>query len=107
MSGIYKTTRLTTVAARHLEGQKRGYGQNLPSKTAASTKVSWLERMLQQNSSKVSQTAANKLLGFNTQRFRIAAVSWLVKNHYPLSKFKSPAFRRLITAANPQAEAAL
>jgi hypothetical protein len=37
----------------------------------------------------------------------MAAVSWLVENNHPLSKFKSPAFRRLITAANPQAKAAL
>ncbi|PWO19724.1 hypothetical protein PtrARCrB10_11772 [Pyrenophora tritici-repentis] len=107
MSGIYETTRSTTAAARHLEEQKRGHGQSPPSKTAASTKVSWLERMLKQNSGKVSQTAANELLGFNTQRFRMEAVSWLVENNHPLSEFESPAFRRLIAAANPQAEAAL
>ncbi|KAG9379951.1 Dimer-Tnp-hAT domain containing protein [Pyrenophora tritici-repentis] len=87
--------------------QKRGHGQSPPGKTAASTKVSWLERMLKQNSGKVSQTAANELLGFNTQRFRMEAVSWLVENNHPLSEFESPAFRRLIAAANPQAEAAL
>jgi hypothetical protein len=63
--------------------------------------------MLKQNSGKVSQTAANKLLSFNTQRFRMAAVSWLVKNNHPLSEFEIPAVRRLIAAANPQAEAAL
>ncbi|KAG9387076.1 Dimer-Tnp-hAT domain containing protein [Pyrenophora tritici-repentis] len=107
MSGIYETTRSTTAAARHLEEQKRGHGQSPPGKTAASTKVSWLERMLKQNSGKVSQTAANELLGFNTQRFRMEAVSWLVENNHPLSEFESPAFRRLIAAANPQAEAAL
>jgi hypothetical protein len=37
----------------------------------------------------------------------MAAVSWLVENNHPLSEFESPAFRRLITAANLQAEAAL
>jgi hypothetical protein len=63
--------------------------------------------MLKQNSGKVLQTAANKLFGFNTQRFQMAAVSWLVENNHPLSEFESPAFRRLITAANPQAETAL
>jgi hypothetical protein len=63
--------------------------------------------MLKQNSGKVLQTAANELLGFNTQRFQMAAVSWLVENNHPLSEFENPAFRRLITAANPQAEAAL
>ncbi|KAI2484851.1 Dimer-Tnp-hAT domain containing protein [Pyrenophora tritici-repentis] len=107
MSGIYETTRSTTAAARHLEEQKRGHGQSPPGKTAASTKVSWLERMLKQNSGKVSQTTANELLGFNTQRFRMEAVSWLVENNHLLSEFESPAFRRLIAAANPQAEAAL
>jgi hypothetical protein len=69
MSRIYKTMRSTTAVARHLEEQKHGHGQNPPGKTAASTKVSWLERMLKQNSGKVSQTAADELLGFNTQRF--------------------------------------
>jgi hypothetical protein len=70
MSGIYETTRSTTAAAWHLEEQKHSHGQNPPGKTAANTKVSWVEHMLKQNSGKVLQTAANKLLGFNTQHFK-------------------------------------
>jgi hypothetical protein len=66
-SRIYETTRSTTVAAQHLEEQKHGHDQNPPGKTAASTKVSWSERMLKQNSGKILQTAANELLGFNTK----------------------------------------
>jgi hypothetical protein len=75
MGGIYETTYSSTAAAQHLEEQKRGHGQNPPGKTAASTKVRWLELMLKQNSGEVLQTAANELLGFNTQRFQMAAVS--------------------------------
>jgi hypothetical protein len=55
----------------------------------------------------VSQKVANELAGFNTQRFRLAAVSWLVENNHPLSEFETPAFRRLLEAANPLAERAL
>lgn len=55
----------------------------------------------------VSQAIANELNGFNTQAFRLAAVSWLVDNNHLLSEFESPSFRKLITAANPLADAVL
>jgi hypothetical protein len=55
----------------------------------------------------VSQKVANELAGFNTQRFRLAAVSWLVENNHPLSEFETPAFRRLLEASNLLAERAL
>jgi hypothetical protein len=55
----------------------------------------------------VSQAVANELSNFNIQRFRLAAVGWLVDNNHPLSEFEKPAFRDMIAAANPQAEEAL
>ncbi|KAI1559541.1 Dimer-Tnp-hAT domain containing protein, partial [Pyrenophora tritici-repentis] len=66
-----------------------------------------LQRLLKDGNNSVSQKVANELAGFNTQRFRLAAVSWLVENNHPLSKFETPAFRRLLEAANPLAERAL
>jgi hypothetical protein len=66
-----------------------------------------LRRVLKDSKIRVSQVVANELAGFNTQRFRLAAVGWLVENNYPLSEFTAPAFRRMIAMANPEAEAAL
>ncbi|KAK1917077.1 hypothetical protein P3342_001659 [Pyrenophora teres f. teres] len=48
-----------------------------------------------------------RINGFSKQRFRFAAVDWLVANNHPISEFETPAFRRLIAIANPLAEAAL
>jgi hypothetical protein len=55
----------------------------------------------------VPQDVANELGNFNIQRFRLAAVGWLVDNNHPLSEFEKPAFRDMIAMANPEAEAAL
>ena len=55
----------------------------------------------------VSQAVANELAGFNLQQFRLAAVGWLVDNNHPISEFEKPAFRDMISAANPEAEGAL
>jgi hypothetical protein len=105
--GIYKTTRSTSTSQRHCENQKCGHGHQAPDRlpVAAVAKESFLRRVLA--GGKVSQEVANKLSGFNTQRFRLAAVSWLVENNHPLSEFESPALRQLIAMANLEAESAL
>jgi hypothetical protein len=102
---VYETTRSTSAAQRHLGERRRGHGYQPPSKSTQSTSPSVLHRILTGN--RVSQTVANKLSGFNIQRFRLAAVGWLVESNLPLSTFESPAFQQLISTANPQAEAAL
>ncbi|KAI1567826.1 Dimer-Tnp-hAT domain containing protein, partial [Pyrenophora tritici-repentis] len=91
--GIYETTLSTSSAQRHLELPKRGHGH---SKSAVAAKPTWLQRLLKDGNNSVSQ-----------KRFRLAAVSWLVENNHPLSEFETPAFRRLLEAANPLAERAL
>jgi hypothetical protein len=55
----------------------------------------------------VAQATANELSGFNTTRFRLAAVTWLVDSNHPLSEFKRPSFRTMLAMANSEAEAAL
>jgi hypothetical protein len=55
----------------------------------------------------VPQAIANELSNFNIQRFRLAAVGWLVDNNHLLSKFEKLAFRDIIATANLEAEAAL
>jgi hypothetical protein len=91
----------TLLAQQHLELPKRGHGH---SKSAIAAKPTWLQRLLKDGNNSMSKKVANKLAGFNTQRFRLAAVSWLVENNHPLSEFETPAFQRLLEAANPLAE---
>lgn len=55
----------------------------------------------------VPQDIANSLGNFNVQRFRYAAVAWLVDNNHPLREFETPAFRQMIEFANPEAADAL
>jgi hypothetical protein len=55
----------------------------------------------------VEQSAANAIGNFNVQRFRLAAVLWLVNNNHPLREFETPAFQSMIEFANPEAKAAL
>jgi hypothetical protein len=45
-----------------------------------------LERVLKESKLQVSQAVANEFSGFNTQRFKLAAVGWLIKNNHPLSE---------------------
>lgn len=102
--GIYETTKSTSSAGQHCMGNARGHGLT-PTGKAAPKPYSTLQRLLFTN--QLSQSAANELSGFNIQRFRLAAVEWLVENNHPLSEFEKPAFRRMIEAANPSAEAAV
>ena len=101
---IYKTTRSTSAAQRHLEEDKPGHGYKTPKKVDAEV-LNTIQAVL--TGDRVSQAVANELSGFNIQRFRLAAVAWIVKTNQPLSTFESLAFRDLIASANPQAEKAL
>jgi hypothetical protein len=101
---IYETTRSTLAAQRHLEEDKPGHGYKTPEKVDAGV-LNTIQAVLTGN--RVSQAVANELSSFNIQRFRLAAVAWIVETNQPLSTFESPAFRDLIASANPQAEEAL
>jgi hypothetical protein len=105
--GIYETTKAPSSAARHLEEERRGHGYTAPNKATVVAQESVLGRVLKDGKIRVLQAVANEFSSFNTQRFRLAAVGWLVENNHPLSEFKSPAFRRLIAMASSEAEAAL
>lgn len=56
---------------------------------------------------KLSQHAYQELSNFDVQGFREAAVLWLVDNNRPLREFETESFRKMISFANPEAEAAL
>ena len=107
--GIFSTTSSISAAARHLAEKRTGHNIK---KLGAPPSDEELEQQsiyhaLKAGKLPVSQAVANKLAGFNIQRFRLAAVGWLVDNNYSLSEFEKPAFRALIKAANPVAEDAL
>lgn len=94
----------TTAAARHLCESRPGHGHAIPSRAAAATTDSPLRRMLLAGI-EVSQAVTNELNNFSIQRFRLAAVGWIVDCNHPISEFENPAFRQMIATANPQAEA--
>jgi hypothetical protein len=103
--GIYNAT-ATTSAARHLELPRPGHNLTAPNKPDAIAEDSLICRLLTSGEG-VSQSVANQLLGFNIQRFRLAAVGWLVSNNHPITEFETPAFRALLAAANLEAAASL
>ncbi|KAF1949757.1 hypothetical protein CC80DRAFT_554983 [Byssothecium circinans] len=74
-AGIYETTLSTSTTARHLSQKKRGHGYLPPGKEAEKREISHLRRVLIGDKISVSQDIANELSGFNTQHFRLAAVS--------------------------------
>lgn len=104
LAGVYPSA-ATTAAARHLCENRPGHSYAPPGKSRVACD-SPLRRMLITGVS-VPQVVANELSNFNIQRFRLAAVGWLVDNNHSISEFEKSAFREMIAAANPQAEAAL
>jgi hypothetical protein len=55
----------------------------------------------------VPQEVVTALGSFNQQRFRVAAVMWLVEGNHPLRELRSPSFQEIIALANPAAAEAL
>ncbi|KAI1521506.1 hypothetical protein PtrSN002B_012384, partial [Pyrenophora tritici-repentis] len=100
---LYNTSAAVSSAARHLSEQKLGHRLVALGKTL----VASVYNALTTARVPISQAVANQINGFSKQRFRFAAVDWLVANNHPISEFETPAFRRLIAIANPLAEAAL
>ena len=104
LAGVYPSA-ATTAAARHLCENRPGHGRTPPGESRVACDIP-LRRMLMGGVS-VPQVIANELSNFNVQRFRLAAVGWLVDNNHSISKFEKSALQEMIAVANPQAEAAL
>ncbi|KAG9382358.1 Dimer-Tnp-hAT multi-domain protein [Pyrenophora tritici-repentis] len=90
-NGVHRVTKSTTAANGHLQLDKPGHRL---SKDALS-------------GVKFSLEAYKTIGNFDVQEFRQAAALWLVDNNRPLREFETPAFRKMIRLANPEAEAAL
>jgi hypothetical protein len=76
-------------------GEKKSDHNLLPpsKRTTAPYKETTLDRAIGKD---CSQAVANELGGFSIQEFRLAAVSWLIKNNLLLSQFESKSFRKMI-----------
>jgi hypothetical protein len=108
-SGLFDVSSATSAASAHLGQNTRGHGYHKDGKKLFKLFEGGQQSLAQMLSSgvEVSQAAANAMGGFNVQRFRLAAVLWLVDNNHPLREFETPAFRAMIEFANPEAAAAL
>ncbi|KAF1936074.1 hypothetical protein EJ02DRAFT_482327 [Clathrospora elynae] len=89
--GIYYTSGACSAAAHHLAEDKPGHRIAAPNKPPIIEKVSVISVLID-GTLPVSQAVANKLGGFSIQRFRLAAVGWLIENNHPISEFESLAF---------------
>jgi hypothetical protein len=107
-AGIYETTKSTSSAASHLAEDRAGHRLTAPGKAAreAITASSWLRQAFKTDLG-VTQKVANTAGGFSVQTFRLAAVTWLVENNHSLREFETPAFKKMIAAANPEAAVSL
>jgi hypothetical protein len=88
---IYYTSGACSAAARHLAENKPGYWIIAPNKPLIVKKDNVFSA-LKKGKLPISQAVANKLGGFNIERFRLVAVEWLVENNHPLSEFRSLGF---------------
>jgi hypothetical protein len=108
-SGLFDVSSATTAASTYLQQNLRGHGYYKEGKKPLTTLKGGQRSLAQMLASgvRVAQGAANAMGNFNVQRFRLAAVLWLVDNNHLLREFETPAFRAMIEFANPEAAAAL
>jgi hypothetical protein len=105
-SGVLDVSSSPSSPARHLRDPKYGHAI-LPPKdrtTVAPYKETLLDLAIAKG---CTQAVANKIVGFNVQEFRLAAVTWLVDNNLPLSQSESKSFRTMILLVSVEAERAL
>jgi hypothetical protein len=108
-SGIFDVSRATSAASSHLGRPVKGHNWNKDGLKQRQKLAGGQQSLAQLLASgvEVGQAAANAMGNFNVQRFRLAAVLWLVDNNHLLREFENSAFRTMIEFANPEAEVAL
>ncbi|EFQ92942.1 hypothetical protein PTT_09847, partial [Pyrenophora teres f. teres 0-1] len=104
-----EVTKSTSNAINHLAQKLLGHGYNRKGKLDLITlpRGQTTLKMMTEGGVDVPQSVANGLGNFDVQRFRYAAVTWLVDNNHPLREFETPAFRQMIEFANLEAADAL
>ena len=109
-NGVHRVTKSTTAANGHLQLNKPGHRLSkdgpIPSKPLRKHGQQSLGQAAL-SGVKFSPEAYKTIGNFDVQGFRQAAALWLVDNNRPLREFETPAFRKMIRFANPEAEAAL
>ncbi|KAG9376598.1 hypothetical protein A1F94_013145 [Pyrenophora tritici-repentis] len=105
----HQVTKSTSNAINHLAQKLLGHGYDRKGKLDSITlpRGQTTLKMMTEGGVDVPQGVANELGNFDVQRFRYAAVTWLVDNNHPLREFETPAFRQMIEFANPEAADAL
>ncbi|KAI1663207.1 hypothetical protein L13192_12750, partial [Pyrenophora tritici-repentis] len=106
--GVAEVTHATSSASAHLAINRTGHritkaGVVQPALNNGQLTIA----MAAKQGIEISQSVGNALGNFDVQRFRLAAIIWLVENNHPITQFEQPAFRAMLTFANPEAEAAL
>ncbi|KAI1514567.1 hypothetical protein Ptr86124_005890, partial [Pyrenophora tritici-repentis] len=104
-----EVTKSTSNAINYLAQKLLGHGYDRKGKLDSITlpRGQTTLKMMTEGGVDVPQGVANELGNFDVQRFRYAAVTWLVDNNHPLREFETPAFRQIIEFANPEAADAL
>lgn len=107
--GRFESTQSTSGAVRHLAIDKPGHCLSEAGPIEFSHqrhRKSVLE--LIQAKHEVSQEAANKIISiYSAAGFKQAVLDWITLNNHPLSEVETPSFRKMIAAANLDAEADL
>ncbi|KAG9383840.1 Dimer-Tnp-hAT multi-domain protein [Pyrenophora tritici-repentis] len=109
-NGVHRVTKSTTAANGHLQLDKPGHRLSKDGPILSKPLRKHGQQSLRQaalSGVKFSLEAYKTIGNFDVQEFRQAAALWLVDNNRPLREFETPAFRKMIRLANPEAEAAL
>jgi hypothetical protein len=106
-AGAYDVTLATSAAGKHLGLDIAGHGltKNGPKKPLIGATKSIMQVVAE--GVQVPQEVVTAMGSFDQQRFRMAAVMWLVEGNHPLRELGSPYFREMIELANPAAVEAL
>ena len=105
----FNITTVTSASKRYFTENKTGHGYNKHSKIIFETKkrkATVLELLY--NRYIISQGLINKFIsGFNAKRFKQLVIKQITANNHPLQEVKTPTFRRIIAAANPNAKSCI
>jgi hypothetical protein len=105
--GCYDVTAATTSAIKHLGMNTRGHNLTKDgSKKVLAGSTKTIAQIVAEGVP-VPQEVVTALGSFDQQRFRVAAVMWLVEGNHPLRELGSPSFQEMIALANPAAAEAL
>jgi hypothetical protein len=105
--GKYEVTDAITTPATHLRKHHNITPSGRISEESVIPNGQRSVRQMFTSGSPLPRSVANRIGNFDAQGFRMAAVSWLIRNNHPLHEFGTPAFKEMMEFANPEAARAL